>query len=285
MAKCVFIHNHDSKYDDVPWKQYQFPKRYLGVANKCIGDWVVYLEPRRAPKARGYFALAKVQEVKADREGKFLAIIESGSYLDFGKPVPFRLGGEYAEQGLLNDQGVLSGRKQSAIRLLSPEDFNRIVEYGLAGEESKPFGDNTSFFRDTPLKRDIQWTSRPVRNRNFRGAVLRAYSDSCAVSGLRLINGGGLAEVEAAHIRPVKDGGPDVVCNGIALSQTVHWLFDRGLIGLDDDLNILISRQTNDPEQVRSMINPGGTLLPPQRCSDRPRQEFVEWHRNNCFKQ
>jgi putative restriction endonuclease len=27
----------------------------------------------------------------------------------------------------------------------------------------------------------------------------------------------------------------------------VHWMFDRGLIGLTDDLQILISRQANDP--------------------------------------
>ncbi len=66
-------------------------------------------------------------------------------------------------------------------------------------------------------------------------AVVSAYDERCAVSRLRIINGGGRAEVEAAHIWPFADGGPDVVRNGLALSATCHWLFDRHLISLSDD--------------------------------------------------
>ena len=59
---------------------------------------------------------------------------------------------------------------------------------------------------------------------------LRAYDARCAITGLKLINGGGRAEVAAAHIRPVEANGPDIISNGIALSATAHWMFDRGLI-------------------------------------------------------
>jgi putative restriction endonuclease len=81
----------------------------------------------------------------------------------------------------------------------------------------------------------------------FRRVVLCASDERCAVTGIKLINGSGRAEVAAAHIRPVEKNGPDIVSNGIALSGTAHWMFDRGLISLADDLEILISRQTNDP--------------------------------------
>ena len=70
----------------------------------------------------------------------------------------------------------------------------------------------------------------------FRRVVLRAYDEQCAITGLKLINGGGRAEADAAHIRPVEANGPDIVNNGIALSGTAHWMFDRGLIALSDDL-------------------------------------------------
>ena len=113
---------------------------------------------------------------------------------------------------------------------------------------------------------------------------MRAYDERCAITGLRLINGGGRAEVEAAHIKPVQADGPDIVCNGIALSGTAHWMFDRGLVGLDDDLRIRISRQVNDPDAVASMINPTGALLTPARATDRPWPAFVTWHRSQCFK-
>src|SRR5450631_2497881 len=77
----------------------------------------------------------------------------------------------------------------------------------------------------------------------------------------------------------------NVVSNGIALSGTAHWMFDRGLISLADNLEILISRQTNDPQGVRSIINKSGCALAPRRISDRPHPHFLKWHREHCFKQ
>jgi putative restriction endonuclease len=115
--------------------------------------------------------------------------------------------------------------------------------------------------------------------------VLQAYGERCAISGLKLINGGGRAEVNAAHIRPVEKNGPDTVHNGIGLSSTAHWMFDRGLISLGDDLQILISRQANDPDGVRAFINRTGFAILPHRATDRPHPRFLQWHRENCFKQ
>ena len=118
----------------------------------------------------------------------------------------------------------------------------------------------------------------------FRRIVLRAYGERCAVTGLKLINGGGRAEVEAAHIRPVEANGPDIISNGLALSGTAHWMFDRGLIGLADDMRILISRQVNDPGSVQAIINGSGHALVLARAADRPHPQFVRWHREHRFK-
>ena len=126
--------------------------------------------------------------------------------------------------------------------------------------------------------------SKILRDRVFRRIVLRAYDERCAVTSLKLINGMGRAEVAAAHIRPVEANGPDIISNGIALSGTAHWMFDRGLIGFADDLEILISRQTNDLDGVRSIINRTGHALAPRRASDRPHPHFLKWHREHCFK-
>ncbi|WP_448659109.1 alpha-galactosidase [Sphingomonas sp. CJ99] len=89
---------------------------------------------------------------------------------------------------------------------------------------------------------------------------------------------------QAAHIRPVEAKGPDIVSNGLALSGTAHWMFDRGLIGLDDDMRIIVSRQANDPDSIRSVINASGRVLVPKREADRPHPNFVQWHRQHCFK-
>jgi putative restriction endonuclease len=62
-------------------------------------------------------------------------------------------------------------------------------------------------------------------------------------------------------------------------------MFDRGLISLSDDLEILISRQVNDQESARAFINETRRALSPSRSSERPHPHFLGWHRDHCFKQ
>jgi putative restriction endonuclease len=304
MAFGVFIHRSDSIYDDTPAEKYQFPRQYLGRVSACIGDWIIYYEPKKVADTKGYFAVAKVDRVIADptQADMYLALIEPGSYLDFTQWVPFNGPLGIVERGVLNETGGISGRAQSAVRPLSSADFNRIIALGLAEEAAvlprlgQPVTEDTypadvlreeatPFQYDEARERVSYLGSRIVRDRVFRRLIVSAYDARCAVTGLKLINGGGRAEVEAAHIRPVEAGGPDIVSNGIALSGTVHWMFDRGLISLSDDLEILISRQANDRDSISNMINRSGVAYLPKRSSDRPHPHFLAWHRENCFKQ
>ena len=298
MTLGVFIHRNDSIYDDSPAERYQFPAQYLGRAQACVGDWVLYYEPVKVKDTRGYFAVARVQEIIPDPavQAMFIAVIEPGSYLEFANPVPFSGAEGLVEQGLLNEQQRISGRAQSAVRPISPRDFNRIIDLGLGDDEallprtdeaavpSSLHEERAPFVFEQERPRISAYTSRIFRDRVFRKVVLRAYGERCAITGLRIINGGGRAEAKAAHIRPVEANGPDIVTNGLALSGTVHWMFDRGLISLSDDLEILVSRQANDAESVRGMINKSGRALPPGRPLDRPHPHFLAWHREHCFK-
>jgi putative restriction endonuclease len=299
MGFGVFIHRADSIYDDSPAERYQFPSQYRSRAEGFVGDWIVYYEPSKVPETRGYFAVAKVRQIIPDpgAAGMYIAVIEPGSYLDFINSVPFRGPAGLIETGVLNADGRISGRAQSAVRPLSSNDFNRIIQQGL--DDTTPllprvdetgiglgFQENQMPFQfEQERDRISSLTSRLVRDRIFRRIVLRAYDERCAVTGLKLINGSGRAEAAAAHIRPVEASGPDIVSNGVALLGTAHWMFDRGLISLADDLEILVSRQVNDPDSVRALINKGGRAIEPKRASDRPHPHFLQWHRDHCFKQ
>jgi putative restriction endonuclease len=298
MGFGVFIHRLDSIYDDSPAERYQFPSQYLRRVEACVGDWIIYYEPRKITETRGYFGIAKVREIIPDPSASrmYFALIEPGSYLDLPNPVPFNGPTGPVELGVLNDLGRISGRAQSAVRSISAGDFHRIIEIGF--EEQAPLlprldddmslsgfdEEQTPFAFDQQRERISVNLSRILRDRAFRRVVLRAYDERCAITGLKLINGRGRAEVAAAHIRPVEASGPDIVSNGIALSGTAHWMFDRGLISLADDLKILVSRQTNDLEGIRSIINKSGNALAPRRISDRPHPHFLNWHREHCFK-
>jgi putative restriction endonuclease len=291
-TKGVFVTGPHSIYGDEPKDFYRFPANYLPAARRMVGQWIVYLEPRRAG-GRGYFAVAKVEKIELDpaTTGMHLALIAPGSYLDFGTAVPFSLEKLPMERGLLNDDGSIKGSKQLAVRPLSNADFNRIVEVGLMDAEpelprdgqvdSLPamLGDIGQEPFEGLVDRATMLVSRKVRDAKFRRAVLHVYKGRCALTGIRLVNGGGRLETEAAHIMSVGDGGPDAINNGIALSGTVHWMFDRGLIGLTDEGDILLSSKINDREGVEKMIQPDRRARLPSASAHRPHPRYLAWHR------
>jgi putative restriction endonuclease len=294
MSKAVFLYREDSRYDDRPWAVYQFPEQYLSRASQTVGDWVIYMEPVKAGR-KGYHAVARVERITSDpsNPGMHLAIIDPTSYLDFDHNVAFQSGGDYPERSVLNEAGTVSGRAQAAVRPIPTEDFNRIVGLGLdTRDELLPRSDAESSAAVAEEQAPYEFeqdrvqmlTRRTIRDRIFRTRVLKAYDRRCAFTGFQFINGGGRAEVEAAHIKSVQDKGPDVVQNGLALSGTVHWMFDRGLLSVSDDERILLSNHINDVDGVRKILNATRQVRFPENPHDRPDPQFLKWHREHCFK-
>ena len=291
-SKCVFVVGSHSIYRDKPDRYYRFPQRWLNAAVRCVGQWIVYQEPKRSGP-RGYYAVARVEQIIRDphEAGMFLALVEPGSYLEFGRDVPFQLDGRAIERGLLAPDGKLNnGRAVQSIRPISNPDFNQIVEQGLINEdeilpreEDIGLPENRVQEMSEPwiglLDRETMLVSRVVRDRQFRKRVLDVYDRRCALTGMQLINGGGRAEAQAAHIMSVEAGGPDTVTNGIALSGTVHWMFDRGLISLSDSGDILLSGKINDMAGVEKLIHPDRRARLPMGQDQRPHFRYLAWHR------
>nr|WP_286207823.1 HNH endonuclease [Hephaestia sp. MAHUQ-44] len=296
-SKGIFVIGSHSIYQDEPERFYRFPERWRANASKILGNWIIYQEPRRAGR-RGYYAVAKFDRIVSDpaNEDMYLGLIEPGSYLEFGRDVPFQLDGRAVERGLLNPDGRLNnGRAIQSIRTISDEDFNRIVDLGLVDEDdllpriddhepSSSMVREERFEWEGPIDRATMLVSRTVRDRQFRKRVLDVYDCRCALTGMKLINGGGRAEAQAAHIMSVGAGGPDVVNNGIALSGTVHWMFDRGLITLSDEGEILLSRKINDIEGVSKLIYGDRKARLPVSDAHRPHVRYLAWHRRECFQ-
>jgi putative restriction endonuclease len=295
-SKGVFVIGSHSIYKDEPARFYRFGPRWMSPASKVVGNWIIYQEPRRAGR-RGYHAVAKVERIVPDpaTKGMYLALIEPGNYLEFGRDVPFQLDGRAVERGLLDTDGRLNnGRAIQSIRPISDADFNRIVDLGLIEEdELLPRVDEGETVAslvhdelepwDGPVDRETKLVSRTVRDRQFRKRILDVYGCRCALTGMRLINGRGRAEAQAAHVMSVEVGGPDAVNNGIALSGTVHWMFDRGLISLSDKGDILLSRKINDVESVQKLIYPDRRARLPSPSAHRPHPRYLQWHRSERF--
>jgi putative restriction endonuclease len=296
MTKLVLLHKADSIYEDEPDVVYDFPKSYLKAISEAAGDWVIYYEPVKAGP-RGYFAVARVDRVipKPGVDGRFLALIAPGSYLPFDRDVPRLIAGRPLESALREADGSprAGGAVQLAVRRLPEAEFADIVRRGLppdlvADEERRydPPGRQLDA-PVVPFERPVieRLTSRPYRDVAFRRKVREAYDYRRAISGLRLRNGGGRPEVQAAHIRPVERQGSDSVRNGLALSGTLHWMFDRGLISVAEDHSVLVSRNKVPSEVVDRLIRPEGKLLIPKDDRNCPHPENLRWHRENIFGQ
>lgn len=277
------------EYDDLPERQYHFPRTYLPQMKRCVGDWIVYYEPRRSqgnqPGGRQvYFATAMVTGIREDSRvlDHFYADIQG--YFEFPNPVPFREGAQYYESILQRpDGGTNKGAFGRAVRGLPEDEYWAILQAGIA---SDLFDEEVEeLVAEPPQERtrvDI-FLNRRVRDPAFRRLVRQAYDLRCAVSGLRLVNGGGRPEVQAAHIIPVEKNGPDTVRNGIALSGTVHWMFDRGLISFGDDGSILTSPH-GLPDDMDRLIRPERKILPPEHPAFLPHPAYLGWHREHVFK-
>lgn len=295
MAKAVFTSKVSPSYDDLPEERYHFPSTYLNAVRAALDDWIVYYEPRRVSPdlsssggRQSYFATARVVEVTADPHlsGHWYAHVRD--YLEFDNPVPFREGSLYYEANLQKADGSTNkGRFGRAVRVMKDTEYAMIVAAGFEaiaqplvheGVRGKPWPWTLS---DRPIIHQV--TRRPFRDQAFTTGVRRIYDNTCAMSGVRILNGGGRPEAQAAHIRPVAANGPDSLRNGLALSSTFHWMFDRGLISVDDDYRLLLKRGSV-PDDMLSLVNRSRRLRLPEQQVHHPHPRFLQYHREHVFK-
>lgn len=298
--KGVFSHKPNSSYKDEKGQHYHFPKTYLSRVQRMVGDWFAYYEEIKGLNGRYYTGCGRVSHVTNDTQLGDHYFAHLDDFLDFDRSVPYREDGGFEVKLVQSDGRINGGTAQSAVRLIEDWEFAKIVLAGLS--ETATWPDRTDdgdtdvaesasvdgFFDvgrgqpeliGAPYQRPVvpQLTNLKWRDQKFKLHVRTAYDRTCAFTGLRLINGQGRPEVEAAHIQPVEHGGNDWIRNGIAFSGTVHWMFDRGLLSLGDDLEILQSRKLN--HDMTGILRKEMNAMVPTDENLRPHPEYLKWHR------
>jgi putative restriction endonuclease len=300
--KAVFYHKPNSPYKDVRGARYHFPHKYLTRVEPVVGDMMVYYGPLDGKSGRYYTGVAKVSGIRPDTDLAKHYFADLADFIDFDRPVEYKEAGGF-EKRLVQPNGIINnGYKVQAVRRLEESEFAAIIRAGLSEPDEWPDRDSDEMedeletpydnFCEAPQPELIgepfdrrvleRLTRRKWRDQKFKKHVRVAYDRTCAFTGLRLINGMGRPEVQAAHIRPVEKGGNDWVRNGIALSGTVHWMFDRGLLSLADDFTILRSRHLN--HDVSQLLNKDMRARVPSDEDLTPHPEYMGWHRSNVFK-
>ncbi len=296
--KAVLDTKLNSAYDDDVANRYHFPQRYLVLLEQCLGDWIVFRRPRASGEGIAYFGVGRIGRITSDEtlSGHYYA--EILDFLMFDQPVPWRVQGRYAEEALRNIENVpqiglfLRGK---SVRKLETKDFIEIVQTGFSLTFDPELATKNGLdpnFVDTSILNEISQdvevvqrriasflVNRKIRDANFRRSVCSAYANRCAITGLTIFDEIGHAEVQAAHIVPVEYNGPDIVQNGIALSATIHWLFDRHLISLTDDFRLLIAHGKL-PQRLTNLFRPqAARILLPEDSRLWPSSVFLTKHR------
>ena len=303
MVNAVFTASESSAYDDQIEVRYHFPSMYLNQVSAALGDYIIYYEPRRtsgpnsATGRQAYFAMARVVEIEPDTKRSGHHYARMADFIEFDRPITFREDRHYYEAQLRKDDGSTNkGAFGRAVRQLPVAEAHAIIDAGFSTrlepwEQADESAVTPVDQHQTPdvvpeyIERPMieRLVTRKFRDITFRRHVRDAYQNTCAVTGLRLINGGGRPEVQAAHIRPVEADGPDTVRNGIALTGTAHWLFDRGLITFTDDYRILLSPH-GVPDSLDRLIQAERRLAVPSDNAKCPHPTYLRWHRERRFK-
>jgi putative restriction endonuclease len=116
---------------------------------------------------------------------------------------------------------------------------------------------------------------------SFKAVVLDAYHRRCAVTGTHIP-----PVLQAAHIRPVSEGGEHRLDNGLLLRSDIHTLFDRGYLGIDPRFRLHVSsRLRADFSNGDELYARAGQVIElPGHRVDRPGHEFLEWHLDKVFQ-
>ncbi len=116
----------------------------------------------------------------------------------------------------------------------------------------------------------------------FRVMVTDAYHRRCAITGEKT-----LPVLEAAHIKPFSQLGPNTTNNGLLLLSDMQILFDKGYVAIDDQMHIVVSRRIREEfENGREYYAYQGKVLAnlPDSAIERPSVEFIRWHQEEIFR-
>ncbi len=130
-----------------------------------------------------------------------------------------------------------------------------------------------------------EWQKK-IRDRGFRRTIVNLYQHRCALCGIRMLTPEGHTIVDAAHVKPWKDSFDDRPTNGMALCKLCHWSFDKGLMSVGKEYEVLVSKrvsiQKNYPGHILTLTD--RPIFTPDEQKFWPTQNNLHWHRRNTFR-
>lgn len=116
----------------------------------------------------------------------------------------------------------------------------------------------------------------------FRIMVTEVYNRRCAITGEKT-----LPVLEAGHIKPYSESGPNIPQNGLLLRSDMHILFDQGYMTLSDEYRVEVSSKIREEfENGRNYYAWHGRPMSqlPVKSNEQPDTQYLKWHRERVYK-
>lgn len=186
-----------------------------------------------------------------------------------------------------------------------PENWSNSIVQGKTYRTDESIGESywnrvelllQSYLKDIPALRDSrlveQEPSLPIYGNPiltkvrigqgaFKVSIIDAYLRKCSISGERT-----MPVLEAAHIKPYSDAGPNLINNGLLLRSDIHKLFDSGYITITKEYKVEVSNRIKEEfENGREYYQFHGRsiLNLPSRAHDQPNVKYIDWHNTKIY--
>ena len=124
-----------------------------------------------------------------------------------------------------------------------------------------------------------------IRGSLFKREIPKIYNNTCCISGMKIDATINVSMIDACHIVPFSESYDDTITNGIALCPNLHRAFDRGLINIDENYKVIVSKTFKEEKTNYSIrVFDGIEIQLPKMKNYYPLIDNFRWHRINVFK-
>jgi len=183
------------------------------------------------------------------------------------------------EEGLLDQYFP---ETKSNFRKIGDDLFSQL-ETQILQEDREAYSERITELKETLSKEQFE-EEIFLRGGVFKREVPKIYDYQCAISGMRVESTTNAQLVDACHIIPFAISKDDTITNGISLSPNLHRAFDRGLITINTDYIVRVSRAIREKESPYSLSQfDGKRIILPNEYKYYPSVENLTWHRKERF--
>jgi putative restriction endonuclease len=123
-----------------------------------------------------------------------------------------------------------------------------------------------------------------VRGGVFKKVIPKVYNYTCCISGMKIIATRDIQMIDACHIVPFSESHDDTIKNGLSLSPNFHRAFDRFLVTINTDFEVIVSDSFTETGEFPIKQFHKKSIHLPDKTEYHPSLDNINWHFERFLK-